>query len=421
MAGMLHALALLLVGAAPAVARQEPATAPASLRVFLDCDQCDFDFLRRTVAFLDWVRDRNDAQVHVLVTTQSTGSGGEEVSLFFIGRGDLASRVDTLRFATRQDATDDEERTALARTLALGLVPFAVRAGVAQGIGIVYEPGAERGPENVAHDPWDFWVFRVRFATELEGESRERSATVDGSMSANRVTEALKIEFSAFGQYEEEEFELDEDSTFLSTARNVEAEGLVAVSLGPHWSAGIEASATASTRLNQDLALRVSPALEYSLYPYEESSRRQISALYTIGPVRYDYEELTLFERTEETRVQQSLEVSAGFRQPWGEIDASIEWSNYMHDFARHRIDLFGGVEVRLFRGFSLDVRGSVARIKDQIYVPLEDVPPEEIFLRRRQLGTDFEYEVDVGFSFTFGSVFNNIVNPRLRRDENGF
>jgi hypothetical protein len=36
-------------------------------------------------------------------------------------------------------------------------------------------------------------------------------------------------------------------------------------------------------------------------------------------------------------------------------------------------------------------------------------------------LGTDFEYEVEVGFSFTFGSVFNNIVNPRLRRDENGF
>jgi hypothetical protein len=411
----------LLVGAAPAIARQEQAPAPARLRVFLDCERCDFDFLRRTVEFLDWVRDRNDAQVHVLVTTQSTGAGGDEFSLFLIGRGELASRVDTLRFATAQDATEDEERSALARTLALGLVPFAARAGLAQGIEIAYEPSGAPGPESTVRDPWDFWVFRMRFGTELQGESRERNATVDGSVSANRVTDKLKIEFSAFGEYQEEEFELEEDSTFLSTSRNVEIETLVALSLGPHWSAGVGASATASTRLNQDLAVRVSPALEYSLYPYEESSRRQITALYMIGPVRYDYEELTLFERTAETRVEQSLEFSAGFQQPWGEIDASIEWSNYMHDFARHRIDLFSGVEVRLFRGFSLDVRGSVARIKDQIYVPLEDVPREEIFLRRRQLGTDFEYEVEVGFSFTFGSVFNNIVNPRLRRDENGF
>jgi hypothetical protein len=398
---------------------QEPTTTGGSLRVFLDCDFCDFDYIRRTIEFVDWVRDRNDAQVHVLVTRQSTGAGGDEFSLFFIGRGELVSRSDTLRVATPQDVTEDEERQLVGRELALGVLPFAIHVDAAQGINVTYDADEAASRAQPERDPWDFWVFRTRLGSELEGESREKIVSLDGSVSANRVTDALKIEFSAYGSFEEEEFELEEDSTFVSTSRFWDVEGLVVLSIGPHWSAGLEASATSSTRVNQDLAVRVAPALEYSFYPYVESSRRQIAALYTIGPVHYDYDEITLFERTQETRVEQRLELAAGFQQPWGEIDASVEWSNYMHDFGHHRIDLFGGVEVRLFRGFSLDLRGNVARIKDQIYIPLEDISREEIFLRRRQLGTDFEYELNVGFSFTFGSVYNNVVNPRLRRNQN--
>lgn len=35
--------------------------------------------------------------------------------------------------------------------------------------------------------------------------------------------------------------------------------------------------------------------------------------------------------------------------------------------------------------------------------------------LRRRQaLATDYEYELSIGISYTFGSIFNNIVNPRF-------
>ena len=32
----------------------------------------------------------------------------------------------------------------------------------------------------------------------------------------------------------------------------------------------------------------------------------------------------------------------------------------------------------------------------------------------RDRAGTDFEYELEIGISFTFGSVFNNVVNPRM-------
>ena len=52
--------------------------------------------------------------------------------------------------------------------------------------------------------------------------------------------------------------------------------------------------------------------------------------------------------------------------------------------------------------------------MKDQLYVPREDTADEEVLLQRRQLGTDFEFEFEVGFSFTFGSVTNNVVNPKM-------
>ena len=60
------------VDRAAALGSQEP------LRVFLDRDERirDSNHFRREVEFISYVRDRMDAQLHVLVTTQATGAGG---------------------------------------------------------------------------------------------------------------------------------------------------------------------------------------------------------------------------------------------------------------------------------------------------------------------------------------------------------
>jgi hypothetical protein len=128
----------------------------------------------------------------------------------------------------------------------------------------------------------------------------------------------------------------------------------------------------------------------------------------------FDYEEITLFDQMAETLAEQRLELSAQIRQPWGDVSASLEGSSFLHDLSIHRIDLFANIEYRLFRGLAVDVRGNVARVKDQIYVRRAEVSNEEIFLERTRLGTDFEYGLELGLSFTFGSVFNTVVNPRF-------
>lgn len=414
-------LALLLLAlAAPADAQ---VSAPPPLRVFMDCERCDFDHFRREVPVVDYVRDRQDADLHVLVTRQTTGAGGTEYTFHFLGLRELAQLADTLRFVSRQTDTDSEVRDGLTRTLRLGLVRYLAHTARADVVDVVFpEPDEVPGlrvSTTPADDPWNLWVFRARVAGEVEGESRTKATVLDGSFSASRTTEDFKIDLRVSGEYEEDEFELRSGETLVSSATEAGVEGTAVWSLSPHWSWGVSASAARSSPLNQKLALRAAPALEYSFYPYAESTRRQITVLYKAGVSAFRYDEPTLFDRSSETRPEQSLQIAADFTQPWGELVVSLAGSNYLDDFSQHRLDLFARLEIRLFRGVSLDIDGSLARIKDQVYVAREEVSDEEVLLRRKELGTDFEYSVDVGLSFTFGSLFNNVVNPRIRTPQN--
>ena len=307
-------------------------------------------------------------------------------------------------------------RAGLTRTYKLGLVPYVSGTAAGPLLDVRYAAPPAQAAQQLAatDDPWNLWVFRTRVGAEWEGESRRSSRSFDGSVSASRTTEDLKIDVNSYGRWERDRFEFSDGSMHTSSSRNISHEGLVVWSLSPQWSAGVRASAQASTRVNQDLAIRGAPAVQYSLFPYAESTRRQITVLYSLGFASFDYEEITLFERTGETHAEQRLEVLAQFKQPWGEINSALEASTFLHDPALHRIDLFGRVEYRVARGLNLTASGGVARVKDQLYVPREDIADEDVLLQRRQLGTDFKFEFEVGFSFTFGSVANNIVNPRM-------
>ncbi len=163
-----------------------------------------------------------------------------------------------------------------------------------------------------------------------------------------------------------------------------------------------------------DLSVSVSPALEYSIYPYVEAIRREITVVYRFNIERNDYIDETIYGQTEETLYRQSLALRSRFRQPWGNLFASLEASNYMHDFSKNRVELDGFIDVRLFQGFSLRVSTEIELIRDLITLPAGESSLEDILLRQRQIATDFTMEFGVGISYTFGSAFNSIVNPRL-------
>jgi hypothetical protein len=423
---LLVALVLVVLPLSGPSAQDVPTAAPpaGTLRVFVDCNSgfCDFDFFRREIGWVDYVRDRQDADVHVLVTTQRTGSGGTEFTLRFIGQRRFAGRSNTLGYTSAATATADEVRRGLVRILKAGLVPYAVDTPVGSRITIGYEaPAAEAAaPATPARDPWNFWTFTVGVNGFFNGEDQFNSSNLSGSASANRTTEAWKIEIAANSRYSESNFELSDSLTITNIQRNYGARTLVVRSLTPHLSAGGRASVNSSTFLNQDLAIRIAPAVEYNLYPYSESSRRRLTAQYSVGANRFDYDEQTIFGETEETRFDQALVLAADFTQPWGSIDTSLGGSTFLDDFSKNRLDLGGGVNLQLVKGLRFRVGGSASRVRDQIYLPAGNLTPEQILLRQRALATGFRYFGSVGISYTFGSIFNNVVNPRFRGGEGG-
>ena len=85
---LLKVLCACLVAASAAEALAQPPPAPPSqavrLRVYLDCgNTCFEEYLRDEIRFVDFVRQPQDADVHLLASSRETGGGGREVVLRF--------------------------------------------------------------------------------------------------------------------------------------------------------------------------------------------------------------------------------------------------------------------------------------------------------------------------------------------------
>jgi hypothetical protein len=398
------------------------------LRVFLDCPSfCEQTHVRNEIDWIDWVRDREDSDVHLLISSQTTGSGGRRYTLAYIGGRDFVGLDDEIEMATSGDATQDETREEIVSTISLGLGRYLARTGARGGLRIQRRagPGGPPGPggpgglpgtgrsAEAPEDPWDFWVFNVGLNGNANGESSNRSSSYSGSLSANRTTEAWKIEARGRFSRRESSFDLS-DTTVTSVVETWSANGLVVKSLGPHFSAGLQTSAGKSTFNNQDFSWSIAPGVEYNFFPYSESTRRQFTVQYLVGLNHWDYEERTIYDVEDETRPNHSLAANLSLVQPWGQTSFSLSGVQYLHDTSFYRVDLFGSLNIRLFKGFSLRVSGNYGWVADQLYIPAGDLSDEDILLRQRAQETDRSYFTSFGISYRFGSIFNNVVNPRF-------
>ena len=397
---------------------------PPKLRVFLDCNYCDFDFMRTEVTFVDYVRNRQDAQVHILETDQATGGGGTEFTLHFLGQGRLAALSDTLKYVSPPAASPDDLRRGLARVIKIGLLRYEAHLGDPSRFDVTYTaPSAKPGDSARAakRDPWNYWVFRTTANGYGSGEKANNFVSLNGSTSANRTTEAWKANISVYGNYGQNRFELSDGTNFRSYSHSYGLSDLVVKSLGPHWSAGQRASWTASTFLNQKQAIRFAPAIEYDFFPYSQSTRRQWTLQYSPGISYFRYQDTTIFDRISEVREDQTLITSLDLKQPWGSISSSLEGAVYLHDLSKRHLVFFNSLDLKLFKGFSLFFFGQASLLRDQLYLPRGDLSDADRLLRLRQLATSYSYFANFGISYSFGSIFNNIVNPRFGGTSGGF
>jgi len=387
------------------------------VKVFIDCSgfwDCDQEYFRTNLTFVDHVRDRAVADVHILITGQSTGAGGNEVTLTFIGRGPFDRVNDILRYVSPPNSTSDLVRSGMVAKLKLGLMRYVSHSGTADAVQISLGAAATQTPQLPKHDPWDYWVMRARFNGSMNGESLSKSQSFSGGVSANRVTDAWKINLSGNASYRESFYDFGDGDTYVSISRDSSVNGLVVKSLNAHWSAGGRASAGSSTYTNQQLYLTAAPAIEYNLFPYSESTRRSLTFQYSIGLSSYKYREVTLYDKAAETLPHHSFNVDIEARQPWGQVSGSAEIFQYLSALDKYRVQSFGMVDIRVQKGLSFNVAGGGSWIRDQLFLPKGGATREEILVRQQQLKTSYSYSVYFGVSYTFGSIFNNIVNPRF-------
>jgi hypothetical protein len=71
-------------------------------------------------------------------------------------------------------------------------------------------------------------------------------------------------------------------------------------------------------------------------------------------------------------------------------------------------------MNLRIFKGMSVFVSGGASLIHDQLGLVKQGASPEQILLKQKELASSFNYFTRFGLTFTFGSIYNNVVNPRF-------
>jgi hypothetical protein len=418
-----HVLGVLItVGlggdAAPAAAQVSSPSSSQTvrLRVYLDCSDCFPDFLREEIRWVTFVRQPQDADVHLLTTSSDTGGGGRELVLRFVGGNRFRDVNQELRTISQAADTEDARRRAVLRTVSIGLLGYIAREGLPSDVSLSVRSAAPDATAAATRDPWNFWVLNLRSGGSIDVEETNRQWDWSADINADRVTELWKISLGGTFEEEIEEFDLDEDEPLKVTRRERSVEWFAARGLGQHWSVGFTGDASSSTFGNIKFQTSVAPTIEFSVFPYAQYVSRQLRIEYLVGVERSKYNEITLFGKLDDTLGRHETQVTLDQRQTWGSLQAFAEFGQYLHDFSKYRLEVGGEVSLRLARGLELELDGSASRVRDQISLPRRDATPEEVLLRLRELQSGYEVSFSVGLSYTFGSIFNNIVNPRFGR-----
>lgn len=408
---MVLAMALFSVFSAWAQppAAKSGGAAPAPLKVLIDWPGADIGGFFSDIPFAELAGSLEEAQIIVLIS--SSGPEGREIfTLGFTGRKEFQGDDHALTCAPDPGEGRDGVLKELAGLLKIGLVRYAAKTPLSKHLSIRFQDVVK--PTAVA-DPWDNWVFNLSANTFLMGETQYRSSMYYGSFSANRVTPGFKLRTSFYGNLSEMRFDLG-DTVYESSSHGYGFSGLAVKSLSGRWSAGAFLSVQSSTYSNLKLSVSVAPAVEFNIFPYAESTRRQLRILYRIGFTRAAYHEETLYFKTSETLFQESLEVAFEIKRPWGTAGLSVEGSHFLHDLSKNRFEIEGDLSFRIWKGLSLELGGGYARIRDQLALPRGGASFEEVLLRQKQLATGFDYILSVGLNFTFGSTRSQVVNPRF-------
>jgi len=381
-----------------------------AVHVFIDCYYCDMNYIREEIPYINYVRDVKEAQVYILETSDQTGSGGRKYTYIFVGQKEFEGKNDTLYYSSRPDDSRDYRRIWRTQILKMGLMPYVARTPLYNEV--IIQP-TERMVKQEVVDRWNNWVFELESRPDFEGEESKKEFSFHNSVSAVKITHNWKLDFDFDHMYERTKYTFD-DTIYTNDRSYQGMDMLVVKSLGEHWSAGIRTDMVSSSYTNTRFGIDVLPSIEYNIFPYSQSTHRQLRLLYGIGNSFNIYNDSTIFDKIQENLWQQQLRMAYEVQEKWGSINVSLVGSNYFHDFSKNRLQLSGSISVRIIKGLSVGIRGRAARINDQMSLVKGELTEADILLELQEMKTSYNIEGGIRITYTFGSIYNNIVNPRF-------
>jgi hypothetical protein len=383
--------------------------------IFIDCQmRCHTRYLKEQITFVNYMRDRLQADIYILATRRRTGAGGSEVQLAFEGNNQFEGILDTITYFVDPNATESIERDQMVFELKKGLLGYIVQTDMVNNLKYSIDTDSVNTGQTDIIDPWNYWVFNIGGNGWVNGEQSYNSIDLSSRVNANRITDKHKFVFTARTSYAENTFKLTDGDDFKSTFISYNLYLEYVKSLGEHWSIGGVSRSGSSTFGNTDVRTSIKGALEYNFYPYTESQTRRFSFFYTIGPEYYDYTEPTIYEKETEWVARHGLNISYEQTQKWGNVSISLGTQQYFHNLSLYNAYLNPRIEWQIFKGLSFNLGGFFSFVTDRINIAKSEISDEDILLQIKQLDTDFTYHSFVGLNYRFGSKYNNFVNPRF-------
>lgn len=408
---------LLLISSVVMCSAQAVRDSSDNLKVYINCEYCFQNFLRTQITWANFVQDQFVSDVDLTITSLTTGSGGSEYQLQFAGKKSLIGMRDTLKFSTNAVNTENETRDLLLRRVKLGLVRYA--ACSSSGDCLTIESDSDQDSlalgigSNPEEDRWNAWVFRAGANGNVSAQKVFQSGYFSGSLSASQVKETHKFSFDIRSRYSEQRY----DYVGFKQAyvlRSQSANCTYVHSLNDHWSAGAFAFTERSDFSNYDLFQNVAAAVEYNIFPYQEAQTKSVTFVYRAGFTYFDFQEETIFNKTIDRIPSHSLNINSSFTKDWGQFSSGVEVASFLNDFDKNHMYIYCNLDIRIFKGLSVNSWMSYSIQRDQVNIRLNNASQDEVLLQQQELLTNYDMSAYVGLSYRFGSIYNNVVNPRF-------
>ncbi|MFT4534061.1 MAG: hypothetical protein ACJA1A_000224 [Saprospiraceae bacterium] len=386
-------------------------------KLFLDCrTYCDMTYIKSEIDFVDFMLDRQSAELYILLIKQNTGSGGREFTMT-IENKKFELEPYELKFFTDANAVEDDRRIVIVKHLKQALLKYMVDVGMAGEITYSVSQLTDSTEEVIEGDEWNDWVFSLGINGNLNRESQFNSQNLRFNISANRTTEEHKFYANVNYSRSESNFILgdgEDKETITNPQNSFYGNMLYVKSLNKHWSAGGIFRFTRSIFENYDHSVTVSPAIEYNIFPYTEVADHNFTFRYEIGARYNDYIDTTTYFKSTELLARHRLSIEYRIVKPWGNIDFDAGISQFITRSDRYSIDINPGVDVNLFKGFNFYTGIYYGITKDRINIPKGNLTVEDVLLNNKLRDSNFSMYMFFGIRYRFGSASNNVVNTRF-------